>query len=56
MELDRLNSAWLKVPGPDSKSDPTSFVAAEIHLDLGQQASATRWLHCNIQVVCQTKS
>jgi hypothetical protein len=30
--LTAWNSAWLKVPGTDPKSDPTSFVAAEIHL------------------------
>jgi hypothetical protein len=33
-------------------SDPTSFVAAEIHLGHRPTGICDGWLHCNIQVAC----
>jgi hypothetical protein len=33
-------------------SDPTSFVAAEIHLGHRPTGICDGWLHCNIQVTC----
>ena len=35
---------------------PTSFVAAEIHLGRWPAGICDGWLHCNIQVACQTDS
>jgi hypothetical protein len=33
---------------------PTSFVAAEIHLGRRPAGICDGWLHCNIQVACQS--
>jgi hypothetical protein len=35
---------------------PISFVAAEIHLGRRPAGICDGWLHCNIQVACQTNS
>jgi hypothetical protein len=35
---------------------PISFVAAEIHLGRRPAGICDGWLHCNIQVACQTDS
>jgi hypothetical protein len=56
VESDRSEPAWPGIALLDSGNGPISFVAAEIHLGRDQQASATGWRQCNIQVACQTLS
>ena len=51
----QIGPAW-ETPVQFLGSDPTSLVAAEIHLGHKPAGICDGWLHCNIQVACQPTS